>query len=82
MRANHLTGYTIYPYQRWVIPPEGWDGWPELTRITEPSRTYQVVDGDTLYSIAKRFGVTVHALMAANGLTSSYIRAGSYLRIP
>ena len=82
MLANHLTGYTIYPYQRLVIPPAGWAGWPELTPITEPSRTYQVVDGDTLYSIAKRFGVTVHALMAANGLTSSYIRAGSYLRIP
>ncbi|MGI6380710.1 MAG: LysM peptidoglycan-binding domain-containing protein [Anaerolineae bacterium] len=82
MLANHLAGHTVYPYQRLVIPPAGWPGWPELTPDTGPARTYRVVEGDTLYSIATRFGVTVHALMAANGLSSSYIRAGSYLRIP
>ncbi|MCD6302588.1 MAG: LysM peptidoglycan-binding domain-containing protein [Anaerolineae bacterium] len=82
MLANHLEGYTIYPYQRLVIPPEGWSGWPELLPVAGSGRTYRVAPGDTLFSIGQRFGVTVPALMAANGLTSSFIRAGSYLRIP
>jgi LysM repeat protein len=82
MLANHLQGYTIYPYQRLIIPPEGWSGWPELLPGSGQGQIYRVVSGDTLFSISQRFGVTVHALMAANGLTSSFIRAGSYLRIP
>ncbi len=43
---------------------------------------YTVRAGDTLYSIAQRYGATVAAIMAANGLDSTAIRAGQYLRIP
>jgi LysM repeat protein len=45
--------------------------------------TYTVRTGDTLYSIALRFGVTVQDLMAANGITNpNYIRVGQVLIIP
>lgn len=43
---------------------------------------YVVVRGDTLYSIARRFGTTVDAIKAANGLTSNLIHAGQQLIIP
>ena len=43
---------------------------------------YTVRRGDTLYSIARRYGTTVDAIMAANGLTDSQIRVGQQLRIP
>ena len=44
--------------------------------------TIRIVRGDTLYSLARRYGVTVRALMAANGLNGTLIYAGQTLRIP
>jgi hypothetical protein len=43
---------------------------------------YTVVQGDTLSSIASRFGTTVSAIMQANGLTSDIIYVGQVLLIP
>ena len=43
---------------------------------------YVVQRGDTLFSIALRFGTTVSAIMQANGLSSTLIFAGQTLRIP
>ncbi len=45
--------------------------------------THKVVKGETLYSIAKTFGVGLDALMAANKLAAaSVIKAGDTLMIP
>jgi len=43
---------------------------------------YTVVQGDTLSSIATRFGTTVAAIKAANGLVSDLIYVGQVLIIP
>jgi len=44
---------------------------------------YIVQPGDTLFSIASRFGVTVDAILRANNLTSAnYIYLGQSLIIP
>ena len=44
---------------------------------------YTVQRGDTLYSIARRYGVTVTAIAQANGiLNPAYIRVGQVLLIP
>jgi len=43
---------------------------------------YLVEPGDTLYSLARRFGTTVEALKAANGLEGDLIRVGQRLEIP
>ncbi|HXF83586.1 MAG TPA: NlpC/P60 family protein, partial [bacterium] len=45
-------------------------------------RAYRVARGDTLSAIARRFGVSVAALRAANGLRSDRIYPGQRLRIP
>jgi LysM repeat protein len=48
-----------------------------------PVRTYTVVEGDTLASIAQRFGTTVGALQAANGIDDpDEIVIGQVLVIP
>jgi LysM repeat protein len=53
-------------------PPPGGVGFP-----------YTVQWGDTVFSIARRFGVTPDAIVAANGLANpNYIRAGQVLIIP
>ena len=88
MLANNLTDYDIYVYQRLIIPPQGWNGWPPLVpgmgaggQPLHP-KTYVVQPGDTLYSISRRFGVTVAALRAANSLSDNDIASGQTLRIP
>ncbi|MBX7212684.1 MAG: LysM peptidoglycan-binding domain-containing protein [Thermoflexales bacterium] len=43
---------------------------------------YRVSWGDTLTKIAIRYGVTINAIMAANGLRSTVIYAGTTLCIP
>lgn len=49
---------------------------------TPPYTTYVVQSGDTLSDIASRFGVSVQAIMDANGLTSNIINVGTTLTIP
>ena len=44
---------------------------------------YTVQWGDTVYSIARRYGTTVEAIVQANGLPSNYlIKVGQTLTIP
>lgn len=47
-----------------------------------PTTTYVVKDDDTLYGIAKKYGVTVDELKAANKLTTNVIHGGDVLVIP
>ncbi len=53
-----------------------------LTAPEAPVRTHVVRRGDTLSELAERYGVSVRAIRAANGLRSDAIRAGTKLKIP
>ena len=71
------------------INPSGGEATAALNQLTAPTATpasrtttYSVQAGDTLFSIARRFGVALDALMAANGLTSFGIRIRQQLIIP
>ena len=46
------------------------------------SMYYTVVSGDSLWSIAKKYNITVDELKKANGLTSSLLKIGQVLKIP
>lgn len=68
--------------QQLFIPTQGATA-SAPTPTPNPRTTYTVQPGDTLYAISQRFGVTVDALMAANGMTDrSYVAAGTVLVIP
>jgi LysM repeat protein len=45
-------------------------------------KTIEVQPGDTLYLLARRYGVTVAALMEANGLQSEVLKPGQRLTLP
>lgn len=49
---------------------------------TSPTTTYTVKSGDTLYSIAKSYGITVDALKSANGKSNNLLTIGEVLVIP
>ncbi len=73
-RLNGITDpSTIYVGQTLRIPA-----------TASPARgLYQVQPGDTLSSIAQRFGISIQALMEANGITDpDQIYVGQLLRIP
>lgn len=93
MAANGLSAqdaYSLRPGDELVIP----DG--RATTVsqsapaaaptaTTPPRTYTIQSGDTPIAIANRFGVSVDALLAANGLTlndARSLRTGQVLVIP
>ncbi len=46
------------------------------------SNTYIVQKGDSLYSIAKKYGITVDKLKELNNLKSNIINIGQILKIP
>ncbi|MFZ8832364.1 MAG: LysM peptidoglycan-binding domain-containing protein [Thermodesulfobacteriaceae bacterium] len=48
---------------------------------TDGEITYQVKKGDTLFRIAKQFGLSIEELMAMNGLTSPTLKVGQVLVI-
>jgi LysM repeat protein len=81
VQANNLTNPNwVYAGQRLIIPTGGTDFPP-----TAPSATtyYTVRRGDTLCSIAYRYGTTVGAIVAANNIYNpSFIYTGQRLAIP
>ena len=66
--------------QRLKIPgPAGQAG----TAIGAGQQNYRVVRGDTFYSIARKFSVTVGAIRGLNSLPENYVlREGDSLRLP
>jgi putative chitinase len=69
----------VAPGQRLLVPAPPANTAPGREFMSE----YVVQPGETLTDIAARFGTTVEALAAANGLANpSAIRIGDRLRVP
>ena len=69
-----LAGYVGVPY----TPPTGGTG----SIIPMPGNTYLVKKGDSLYAIARSYGITVDELKKANNLSSNNLSIGMVLTIP
>jgi LysM repeat protein len=61
---------------------EGYRSPDASTVVAAGGGSYRVAAGDSLWTIARRFGTTTTALQRANGLSSSRIKIGQVLAIP
>jgi membrane-bound lytic murein transglycosylase D len=78
-------GERLRPGQRLRVapPPAARTTTSRLAATSVSARTHTVRPGETLIGLAKRYGVSVQALMDANGLADAdALRAGATLRIP
>jgi len=72
-RANNLTSNLLNVGQRLIIP---------LPSIESSNNTYVVKKGDTLYSIANKYNVSVDNLKNTNNLNNNNLSIGQTLIIP
>ena len=54
----------------------------KLPSNTSSAKTYKVVSGDSLYSIAKKYNTTVDKIKSLNNLTSNLLNIGDELLVP
>src|SRR2546421_5524291 len=71
----------VVPASAWSVPPE-----PRYRRVSSTGASagaYRVRSGETASEIARRFGVSLTALLNYNGLTmASLLRVGDLIKIP
>lgn len=71
-KSNQLTSDVLQIGQKLIIPSE----------VTSDFISYVVQKGDTLYTLSKRYRVTVDAIKQMNSLTSDVLQIGQVLKIP
>ena len=79
-RANRLSGDSLRIGDRLEIPTQVTVS--DAPKRVAQSRTHRVRSGESLYTIGKRYGVSVDRIKAANGLRRNTIRVGQELVIP
>jgi LysM repeat protein len=57
-------------------------GTPPAPAADSNTQTYTVKEGEDLYAVAIRWGVSPSDLKALNNLTSTELKAGTVLKIP
>lgn len=80
-KANNLGTNFLSIGQKLLIPEINEDE-PSTPSVPSTGNIYIVKSGDTLYSIAGRYGITVDSLKNANNLTSNNLKIGQKLTIP
>lgn len=94
VHANCLYSYYLFPGQRLFLPPPLPPTATPTPRPPTPTSTpctptppdqwvsYVVQPGDTLYSLALRYGTSIQEIMEVNCLASDYLYAGQRLYLP
>lgn len=75
---NQLKGKVLKPGMELIVSPPS----KNKQEDADNPRTYTVQPGDTLYSISRKFGVTVDALRQKNNISGNALSPGQVLSIP
>ena len=75
-KANNLISDILYTGQELIIPQEN------NNATNDDTITYIVQSGDSLWSIAKKYNISVNSLKSANNLNSNLLQIGQKLIIP
>ena len=81
-QLNNLTSNTLSVGQRLKIKSDATISPIEPTQPSDTSNIYTVKSGDSLYSIARKYNVTVNDLINYNNLKSNVLSIGQQIRIP
>ena len=76
IKLNHLTSINLSIGQKLQIPETG-----EEVTVPPSYESYTVKKGDTLYSIAKKYNLSVDILLKDNNLNSPNLSVGQVLKI-
>jgi len=82
-KNNNLADNKIFPDQELTIhaAASASQSVAAETEAVEATKTYQVQNGDSLYQIARKFGVSVDSLKRKNGLRDNRIFPGQSLQL-
>ncbi|BAO74894.1 glucosaminidase domain-containing protein [Winogradskyella sp. PG-2] len=75
---NLIERYKLYEYDQEVLGGNT----PKIVRINSGVYKYVIVNGDTLYSLAKRYNTSVKAIKDLNNMTSNDLALGQEIMIP
>ena len=81
-QLNNLTSNTLSVGQQLKIKSDATISPIEPTQPSDTSNIYTVKSGDSLYSIARKYNVTVNNLINFNNLKSNVLSIGQQIRIP
>jgi LysM repeat protein len=73
--VNGLKNETIFEGQKLWVPTH-------LVEQEDNGEQYTIQNGDTLFSISKRFNVSVSSLKKINKLSSDHIKVGEVMKLP
>ena len=77
-KLNNLTNNNLYIGQVLKIP----ENYSDCQSMGAPNYiNYKVVKGDTLYSIAKKYGISVDTIVCDNALKNNILNVGQNIRI-
>ncbi len=81
MRKNNLTNNLLTVGQTLIIPNDV-ESTGDNQDQTDTENTYIVQKGDSLYSISRKFGITIDALKNNNNIVDNTLIVGQVLSIP
>lgn len=77
---NNLVNNTLSIGQTLIIPSINES--KDIIDINSSDVTYTIKKGDSLYSIARQYGISVNDIMNYNNLTSNLLSIGQVLKVP
>lgn len=80
---NELPDFVIHPGQQLIINVGVPESYEEVTEdpVKKKVTLHEVEPGDTLYSISRKYGVTVEHIMDMNGMDNYNISVGDKLKV-